>query len=179
MREGLVERGEITFSDIMNIVRENSPHHGCAPLTALGEAQAFKLGSFWAPLLAKQAAEGKLHCFVSPQVRTLQTIGPLMQRLRDLVPSFKGCQLNTLLHEYRPPIAKEDLMRISSMPEVVEWRRTGQFGKVEAFEQSIRDTFSPAGLSGHELLNLANQYCPKDGNTSCWLDVSSVYGLEW
>eukprot|EP00037_Helgoeca_nana_P014103 m.130922 g.130922 ORF g.130922 m.130922 type:complete len:343 (-) comp22392_c0_seq2:178-1206(-) len=52
-----------------------------APLTEVGFAQADALGQYWAPLLQPYDESGRLHLYVSPSIRTLQTLAPLASRL--------------------------------------------------------------------------------------------------
>merc|ERR1711972_950660 len=52
-------------------------------LTELGEYQAKRLAEAWVPLLEQKARQGKLHVFVSPMKRTLQTAHPMMKVLQE------------------------------------------------------------------------------------------------
>ena len=95
MRENLFESGAMRWEDIMPLLKKNTPEHGCAPLTDLGMSQAESLGRFWAPKLSGRASEGKLHVFVSPQQRTIRTVGMSLFALNCL-PSTVCSQLTLL-----------------------------------------------------------------------------------
>ena len=57
--------------------------NGDTQLTDNGLEQAECVGRYWGPVLRKPAAEGKLHVFVSPMLRNMQTVDPLMRILNE------------------------------------------------------------------------------------------------
>lgn len=69
------------MAEAMGKFREGLSKDGDAALSDLGVQQAQALGEYWAPLLSGLHAKGSLHCFVSPFIRTMLTIDPLLERL--------------------------------------------------------------------------------------------------
>jgi broad specificity phosphatase PhoE len=54
---------------------------GDSALTSEGRSQAERMGRFWSTVVKTAVAQNKLHIFVSPQTRALQTLDPLMKSL--------------------------------------------------------------------------------------------------
>jgi broad specificity phosphatase PhoE len=65
----------------MKKVEYSSQPNGDTTLTENGLEQADLLGSYWAPRLEKHVQRGKLHAFVSPMQRNLETAHPLLTAL--------------------------------------------------------------------------------------------------
>lgn len=73
--------------------------NGDPPLSDNGVDQARLFASYWEPILRPKACSGRLHVYVSPHVRSLQTADPLMQALRENVGSDIHAKLHPLLFE--------------------------------------------------------------------------------
>jgi broad specificity phosphatase PhoE len=126
------------------------------PLTALGHEQAAQLGEFYAPLLESKAKEGKLHLWVSPQVRTMQTAAPLYSRLHKAT-GIKA-RARTLLHEWDPPYHMNTLAVYLKAGELRhELQKEGEKSalqiaeEVDNFFQSHSSLFIPTGMTPEQM----------------------------
>jgi broad specificity phosphatase PhoE len=122
------------------------------PLTILGHEQAEMLGEFYFPLLEGKAREGKLHLWVSPQLRTMQTASPLYSRLHQATGIKSNVRIP--LHEFHPPYHKNALpvyKRADTLRRKL--RRAGNKSaeqiddEVNSFFQENSEVFLPTGMT--------------------------------
>eukprot|EP00038_Savillea_parva_P006264 m.162570 g.162570 ORF g.162570 m.162570 type:complete len:369 (+) comp12213_c0_seq1:110-1216(+) len=131
------------------------------PLTDMGCMQAAALGQFWAPLLKPYDDSGRLHIYVSPSVRTLQTVAPLAKRLKT------------------SPIMKPEITEAPGMikgtdrsvvlPKLSEAERRGDWDEVKRIDAEMEGKWTRHGLTRKELLErfpgykLADSFVKDDG----------------
>jgi broad specificity phosphatase PhoE len=123
--------------------------NGDTRLTENGQQQATCLGNYWAPLLERAAREQKLHIFVSPMQRTMQTIEPLVKTLRS-----KGLVV--------PATCQHDMYEIPGLVHpndrqfFKKYSRLVQEGQAEiaqrVWQEHATTGFTPAGLTPTEIV---------------------------
>lgn len=105
---------------------------GDAPLTETGQDQAASMGNFWSEILRAAAEDGKLHFFVSPMLRALQTLDPLITKLQLGPDPAHKAQLHALVNS--------DLMETSGL-----WREQDKTALLDAImkaDPSVGDLFA-------------------------------------
>jgi broad specificity phosphatase PhoE len=125
--------------------------NGDTQLSKNGLQQALCLGEYWAPLLERAAEEGKLHIFVSPMRRTMQTIEPLVKNLHAKGFGAVRATCHRDLHEIPGVIHPNDrsfYMKYSQLKEAGEHELAQQ-----ARQKHAATGFTPAGLAPAEILS--------------------------
>ena len=152
------------------------PPHGDCELTDLGYAQAEAFGIYWSKILQHKAKSGKLHVYVSPQHRTLLTVRPFMRELNYTYNINIDCTVIHDLHEHGPPKATADMIREQNDPDLMQLRKEGRFPEMNLLrKQKWHNKFTPAGLTGEEMLTLASVGSPKGIDSSRqWLNITDA-----
>jgi broad specificity phosphatase PhoE len=151
-----VRRGDIKPSQQMDerlklLEAEDGDH----ALTELGQKQAQQLGQFYAPLLLEKAKQGKVHLWVSPQLRTMQTASPLFTELHSK--TGVTANLRTTLHEHEPPYHKSswpvlkraNQMRLELAQKTQDRKQISS--QVDKFLSANKEAFIPTGMTPEEL----------------------------
>lgn len=139
-----------------------------AELTERGHEQAQMLASAWAPLLARQAAEGRLLVFTSPFQRTLQTAAPLLLELRRHASCFEAVLLPALMEtggltdagDFREFDHMEALSRSGNRREALEHFKTLKWKPQGMTARQIRTRFPWARAATEVDLEVIGQELP-------------------
>lgn len=117
---------------------------GDFPLSREGERQAKALSAVWSPLLLEKAREGRLHIFVSPMKRCLQTADPLMRELNA------ACGMKALV---KPSIMEFGGLTwpkdMAVFDEMAKLRKKGDTAGAMSLLKNMK--WRSAGLSGDEI----------------------------
>jgi len=124
---------------------ESSTVDGDVALTPLGEDQANRLAEVWAPILKPKAQAGKLHVFVSPMKRALQTADPLLRALN--VTSVVQAIVKPSIMEFGGLTAPSDM---GIFDETDKLRKAGDMQAVKDLLRTFR--WKACGFSGQRLL---------------------------
>ena len=140
-----VDAAEMSEEEQLKAMRgASADEDGDFKLTTHGESQAEALGDMWAPVLEQAARRGKLHVFVSPMRRCLQTADPLMTALH------KACGLKAMI---KPSIMEfGGLTWPSDMGVFDEMADLRKQGDVEGAMKLLKTkAWKASGYSGNEL----------------------------
>eukprot|EP00943_MAST-04B_sp_MAST-4B-sp1_P001395 g1395.t1 len=175
-KDGNEDQNEISpWVGIIQQIAEILPHHGDCELTDLGYAQAEAFGIYWSKILQHKAKNGKLHVYVSPQHRTLLTVRPFMRELNYTYNIDIDCTVIHDLHEHTPPKAKVDMIREQNDTDLMQLRKEGRFPEMNLLrKRKWRNKFTPAGLTGQEMLTLASVGSPQGNNSRQWLNITDA-----
>jgi broad specificity phosphatase PhoE len=110
------------------------------------QVEAF--GQYWAPILQKAAAAGKLHVYCSPMRRNLQTAAPLLRELAAL-----GCPVTATVRRDNYEVL--GMVHPADRPvlaEVEALAQAGDGGRAELIKLLKTTAWTPAGQSKNEML---------------------------
>jgi broad specificity phosphatase PhoE len=92
----LLRKGRINEAEFKRRHDTEMSPEGDTPLSERGHDQAAALGAYYAPILHDLASKGRLHFYVSPFLRNLQTANPLLTELRKQLPNLKATVKTTI-----------------------------------------------------------------------------------
>jgi hypothetical protein len=147
-------------------------------LTDNGHAQAELLGRYYAPILSRKArgeGRGKLHVFVSPMQRNLETVAPLMRMLRA-EHGAPDLQATVNKDQFEVPAIRhpDDGPRFSAQ---VGMQAAGKLEEAELAAQQAAGSWKPCGLSECRLsasLPLCLCLPPWNANPPRWLSRTAL-----
>lgn len=123
--------------------------NGDSPLTENGHQQAECFGEYWSEILEQAASgrRGKLHVYCSPMIRTMQTIDPLLRKLRAKVAPDLIAIVHRDLHEVPGLVHPADRDFIVGIQKLAEER-----GPREAISAMQAHSWTRAGQTPNEML---------------------------